>query len=389
MKALQEQLNGAKADDAPAVVDAVLAATVEVGASDLHLLPTPDGLEVKWRVDGVLRVAATAPPAVASNVIVRLKVLAGLLTYQTQTPQEGRLSAGRLLVEVRVSTFPTVHGEKAVARLFDRGPASQARLDSLGLAPEVLATLRGALRQRSGAVVIVGPAGSGKTTTAYACLREIAAESAGERSLVSLEDPVEIVVPGVSQSEASPAAGFDLATGLRSLLRQDPEVVLVGEVRDQETAAVAMQAAMTGQLVLTTFHAPDAATAVERLLDMGVPRYTLRAGVRVVMAQRLIRTLCDCAEPDANANLAEAFGAEGDSPPPSRDAARRAVGCERCGGSGYRGRRLLAALSAAGEAGIDAIAPQDRADLAEQARQMVLRGKTSLAETLRVFGGPT
>ena len=196
---------------------------------------------------------------------------------------------------MRVSTFPTLHGERAVVRLF----AAEDRylyLADLGLPAEIETALHRHVHETSGAILLTGPAGSGKTTTAYACLREIVRSSQGRRSIVTLEDPIEMALPGVSQSQVQPAAGFTLATGLRSLMRQDPEVILVGEIRDAETVQTVFQAALTGHLVISTFHAGSAAGAISRLLDMGIEPYLLTSGLRAVLHQRLVRRLCECAQ---------------------------------------------------------------------------------------------
>ncbi len=275
-------------------VDVLLKASQQLGASDVHLRPTSDGLEVSARIDGVLQPWGIFPPGQVSDVVTRLKVLADLLTYRTDVPQEGRVRNPPLEAEIRVSSFPTLHGEKVVVRLF----AAESRyhyLEDLGLPSDIHEHLPRLLDETSGALLITGPAGSGKTTTAYACLREIVRRSSGGRSIATLEDPVEVSIDGVAQSQVNPSAGFDLATGLRSLLRQDPEVILVGEMRDPATAGVALQASLTGQLVLTTFHAGSAASAVSRLLDMGLEPYILRSGIHAVLCQRLVRKLCSCA----------------------------------------------------------------------------------------------
>ena len=225
----------------------------------------------------MLVLAGVLPPRLAPNVVARLKVLAELLTYRTDVPQEGRIREVDTEGEVRVSTFPTLHGEKAVIRLF-AASGRYLRLDDLGLPPDVRDALGRALGETSGAILLSGPAGSGKTTTIYACLRELVDASAGRRSLVTLEDPIEVAVDGVTQSQVNAPAGFDLATGLRSLLRQDPEVIVVGEVRDRTTAEVAFQASLTGHLVLSTFHAGSASGAVARLSDMGIEPYLIQVG---------------------------------------------------------------------------------------------------------------
>lgn len=304
-------------------------------ASDIHLAPSGDGLEILWRIDGVLHQIALLPPAVAGNVVARLKILAELLTYRNDTPQEGRIRTTPGGVETRVSTFPTLHGERVVVRLFAANQ-TYARLDGLGLPGDVVDALRGWLAETSGMVILAGPAGSGKTTTLYACLREITAMTRGARSLATLEDPVESAIPGVSQAQVNPAAGFTLETGLRSLLRQDPEVIAVGEIRDRAVAEVAFQAALTGHLVLTTFHAGSAAGALSRLADLGIEPYLIRGGLRAVVFQRLARRLCSCATPTEDP--ADFLGL-------SVRSASRPVGCDLCDQAGYRGRILLSEIA--------------------------------------------
>jgi len=321
---------------APQLVTAILKSARAARATDVHLVPGADEIEMRWRIDGVLQKIAGFPAVLAPRIVARLKVLSQLLTYRTDIPQEGRLHgpAGEAADEVRVSTFPTLFGEKAVIRLF-AGAGRFHRLDDLGLPSDVVNPLRSMLDETGGVILVTGPAGSGKTTTIYAALRELADKSHGGRSLVSLEDPIEVVVPGVSQSQVNPAAGFDMAGGLRSLLRQDPEVMMVGEIRDRQTAETVFQASLTGHLVLTTFHAGSAAQAVNRLSDMGIEPYLLRSGVRAILCQRLLRRLCVCAR--SSAEDAERLGL-----PVS--VVRVAGGCTECGGTGYRGRFLLSEI---------------------------------------------
>jgi type II secretory ATPase GspE/PulE/Tfp pilus assembly ATPase PilB-like protein len=372
-------------------VDLLLAAAREAGASDIHLQPGPEGLDVRWRLDGVLQPVALLPARLAPNVVARLKVLAELLTYRTDIPQEGRVRAAPAEVEMRVSTFPTLHGERAAVRLFG-GPGRFLRLADLGLPAEVGEAVERALDETSGAVILSGPAGSGKTTTIYACLREIVARTGGQRSLASLEDPIESAVPGVSQSQVNEAAGLTLEAGLRALLRQDPEVIAIGEIRDRTTAEIALQAALTGHLTLTTLHAGSACEVIGRLLDMGLEPYAIRSGLRVVVAQRLVRRLCDDCAIDAERPV-QFLGL-----PVAR--ARVAVGCEHCGRTGYRGRMVLAELLLP-EHGALGTAILERADvhrlevLASEAGmvtrwrracQAVAAGLTSPAEIRRVLG---
>jgi type II secretory ATPase GspE/PulE/Tfp pilus assembly ATPase PilB-like protein len=311
----------------------LLAAAQACGATDVHLQPTAEGLELKVRADSILRPIGTFPAGIAANVVTRLKVLAGLLTYRNDTPQEGRLRIGPGDLEVRVCTFPTLYGERAVVRIF-ASTLTFRTLDDLHLSGEIAANLRRLLHETSGAILVTGPAGSGKTTTLYACLSELAAQPT-PRSLITLEDPIEIAVPGVAQSQVNTQTGFDLAAGLRGVLRQDPEVIMVGEIRDATTAGVAMQASLTGQLVLSSFHAGSAVEAIGRLLDMGIEPYIVRSGILAVISQRLVRKLCSCARKAHSAD--DLLGLN------VRDA-KVAVGCERCGGTGYRGRAVLAEM---------------------------------------------
>jgi general secretion pathway protein E len=316
------------------VVELALTEAQAAGASDIHFQPGADGVEVRWRIDGVLQPVAILPSRAAPNIVGRLKVLSELLTYRTDIPQEGRIRGMPGAVEMRVSTFPTLFGEKAVVRMF----AAQGRflrLDDLSLPATVRDELDHLLGETSGAIVLSGPAGSGKTTTIYACLRELTARSHGERSLATLEDPIESVVPGVAQAQVNTAAGLTLELGLKSLLRQDPEVIAIGEIRDKNTAEIALQAALSGHLILTTFHAGSACEVIGRFLDMGIEPYVVRSGLRAVVAQRLVRRLCECAV--ATSRREDFLGL------PVQHA-KLPRGCELCRGTGYQGRTVLAEL---------------------------------------------
>jgi general secretion pathway protein E len=380
------------------VVEALLAAAREAGASDVHLQPRPEGLLVQWRIDGVLQSLGEFPRGKAADVVARLKVMAELLTYRTDVPQEGRVrreapapdAAG---VEMRVSTFPTLHGERAVVRLFAGGDR-YLQVSDLGLPEEIASGLARLLDETSGAILLTGPAGSGKTTTAYACLREVVRASRAQRSVVTLEDPIEVALAGASQSQVQPAAGFTLATGLRSLMRQDPEVILVGEIRDAETVETVFQAALTGHLVVSTFHAGSAAGAISRLLDMGIEPYLMTSGLRAVLHQRLVRRLCECSVPVASTELPSALLGL----PVSQ--ARRAVGCDLCRHTGYRGRLVIAETlpPLVGELAQAILDRRDSTELArlataagmttvfERACGAVVDGRTDPAEVRRVFG---
>ena len=391
------------------IVDSLLSSAQVAGASDVHIILDSGGSQVCWRIDGVLHEVTRIGAEIAPNVVARLKVLAELLTYRTEVPQEGRVrhtqvSAGSKskqtepqeplagsdqMVEMRLSTFPTLYGEKAVVRLFV-GSGAFRQLDQLGLPAEILGGLGDLLLESGGVILVCGPAGSGKTTTIYAALREVVDKSRGERSLVSLEDPIEAVVSGVAQSQVNPAAGFDYETGLKSLMRQDPEVILVGEIRDRLTAETVFQAALTGHLVLTTFHAASAAGAVCRLSDMGIEPYLLRTGVLGIVAQRLVRKLCECS--------LEASSEE-DRLGLDVSLCRVPVGCEKCRSTGYSGRLLLAELlRPEGDLGRAILSRSDADELESlavesgmktrwtNACEAVEAGLTSPAEVRRVFG---
>ena len=384
------KLSPQSAGFATEAVDLVLGSAEALNASDVHWQPTADRFEVRWRRDGVLQPAVALPSAVAPNVVARLKVLADLLTYRNDVPQEGRLRAGAGGVEMRLSTFPTLYGEKAVVRLF-AGSGRFRRLDDLGLPGEIRDGLRRLLAATSGAILFSGPAGSGKTTTIYACLRELAEASGGARSLATLEDPIEVALAGVSQSQVNPAAGFTLEVGLRSLLRQDPEVIAVGEIRDRATAEGAFQASLTGHLLLSTFHAGSAAAVVGRLSDMGIEPYLLRSGLLAVVGQRLVRRLCPCAVEGSDPRQALGLDVDRFFVP---------AGCDRCAGTGYDGRLVLAEmlvpeptelgraiLSRTDVARLEALAVESgMVSRWERARRAVEAGATSAAEVRRVLG---
>jgi type II secretory ATPase GspE/PulE/Tfp pilus assembly ATPase PilB-like protein len=346
-------------------VDAVLAAARRGGVSDVHFQPTGNGLELKYRLDGVLTPVSVFPAQLAANIIARLKVLSGLLTYHTDRPQEGRIRLPQDDVEMRVCTFPTLHGERTVVRLFG-GMERYQHLDDLGLPADVLEPLRLLLGETSGAILVSGPAGSGKTTTVYACLREIARQGDGARSLVSIEDPIEVAVDGVAQSQVNLPTGLDLANGLRFLMRQDPEVIMVGEIRDPSTADTALQASLTGHLMLSTFHAGTAAETVGRLLDMGIEPYVLRSGLLCILNQRLLRRLCSCAVPSDDPNARLGLAVERVMTP---------AGCPKCGGTGYQGRFLLAEMLTLSRS--------------ELGRAILAHSETAIIEKLAIEAGMT
>ena len=361
-----------------------------VRTSDVHLQPTYAGLEVRFRNDGVLQPLGEFPIGASSSIVSRLKVLSNLLTYRSDIPQEGRITVPGDGVEIRFSTFPTLHGERGVLRFFGHGNRFR-HLDELGHTDDVLSGLRECLAETSGAVLICGPAGSGKSTTLYACMRELVGQSGGARNLMSLEDPIEVPIDGISQSQVNLAVGFSLQSGLRSLLRQDPEVIMIGEIRDPETAEIAIQACLTGQLMLTSFHSDSAVTAVSRLLDMGIEPYLLRSGIIGICCQRLLRKLCHCARKSRDAN--DFYGLPIDS-------CHFPVGCDVCSNTGYQGRVLVSEFLSLRESGLAEKVLDTRDSRAtyriavdngmkslwERATDLVREGETSPEEVRRVLG---
>ena len=328
------------ASGAPVVraVNDLLEKAVELRASDIHIEPFHTGLVVRMRIDGLLRPVAAPAGVLPQAVISRIKIVANLNIAERRLPQDGaaRLRAGRTDIDIRVAIMPMQHGESAVIRILpkDRGLLV---VEKLGFSPADDTTLRRLLKLPHGMIVITGPTGSGKTTT-LATILSILNEPG--RKILTVEDPVEYDIPGVNQAQVKPAIGLTFAAALRSFVRQDPDVIMVGEVRDPETAHVAIHAALTGHLVLTTLHTESAAAAVPRLLDLGVEGYLLRSTLRAVVAQRLVRQLCDrCKVPKT---LTEADFAEdprlGEFGFRSGETFQGPCGCERCGGTGYRGR---------------------------------------------------
>ncbi|WP_225206573.1 GspE/PulE family protein [Novosphingobium huizhouense] len=385
--------------DAPVIraVNRLIADAVDAKASDIHLEPTDDRLAVRFRIDGVLREMSPKPAAMRAPIVSRIKVMANLNIAERRLPQDGRL---RLTVrgheiDLRVATAPSIHGESVVMRILDK---SNLALDpkTLGFDADLEAQFLDALSQPHGIMLVTGPTGSGKTTTLYAALAHL---NSHERKLTTIEDPIEYRLPGVVQSQVNPTIGYTFSSALRSFLRQDPDVMMVGEIRDTETAQIAVQAALTGHMILSTLHTNTAAGAVTRLLDMGVEPFLLSSVLTGVLAQRLVRRLCPhCREPfKADKSVLARLGvAKGDG----EDGWRtfyRPVGCPECRNSGYSGRmavfefiRIDADLSqlilhradtrkiaqAAAKAGFGTL----RSDGVDKAR----RGLTTLEEVLRV-----
>ena len=322
------------ANEAPVVrlVNLLLLEALEARASDVHIEGYARSLRVRYRVDGVLRDAPSPPAHLMPAVISRLKIMAELDIAERRVPQDGRIRL-RLQdrqVDVRVSTLPTLHGESVVLRLLD-AESGRAAIGQLGMGADTLAAFTQAIVRPHGIVLATGPTGSGKTTTLYAAVDHI---RTGREKILTVEDPVEYELVGVPQVPVNEKVGVTFATALRALLRQDPDILLVGEIRDAETAEIATQAALTGHLVLSTLHTNDAPSALTRLLDLGVAPYLVASTVEAVLAQRLVRTICTACKTEVAVEWPDA----GDAAPRT---AWRGTGCDECSGTGYRGRTGL------------------------------------------------
>jgi type IV pilus assembly protein PilB len=331
-------------EDAPIVkyVNLILRQALQERASDVHIEPTADDLRIRFRIDGVLHDITRSPKSIHGGVSTRLKVMADLDIAEHRIPQDGRISlnAGQREIDMRVASLPTVHGEKIVLRILDKTNA-MLDLGELGFLPEVKSRYESSYRKPYGTILVTGPTGSGKSTTLYATLNAL---NSPERNVITVEDPVEYQLPGVNQVQVNPKAGLSFANALRSILRADPDIILVGEIRDRETAVIAIEAALTGHLVLSSVHTNDAAGTPMRLVEMGVEPFLVGSSIDCVVAQRLARQLCEnCAEEhEPTPEELEVFGwTDADLPPGGSARFRKAVGCQACSRTGYRGRIAL------------------------------------------------
>jgi general secretion pathway protein E len=379
-------------DEAPVIrlINGLIAEAVRLGASDIHVEPFERALTIRFRVDGVLSEVLSLPQRIAPLLVSRIKVMARLDIAEKRLPQDGRISLalGGKSLDVRVSTLPARVGERVVLRILDKDQAG-LQLQELGMAPNVLRLFEAAVREPHGIILVTGPTGSGKTTTLYAGLGLL---NDASRNILTIEDPVEYAIHGVGQTQVNTKVGMTFAAGLRAILRQDPDVVMVGEVRDSETAQIAVQASLTGHLVLSTVHTNDAAGAVVRLRDMGVEPFLLASTLRLVLAQRLVRRLCPhCAEAyPADAASARRLTVE------VGHTLHRAKGCAACGQTGYAGRLgIYEALriddtvrgliaSNGDELALAHAGLRETGDLGAAARELVLQGVTTVEEMLRV-----
>jgi general secretion pathway protein E len=383
----------ALANEAPVIrlVNMLLSEALDARASDVHLEAYPDAMRVRYRVDGVLEEAPSPSRGMAPAVVSRLKVMADLDIAERRTPQDGRirLTLQDRQVDVRVSTVPTLHGESVVLRLLDK-ESGTLELGALGMSAGDLARFEDVLTRTHGIVLATGPTGSGKTTTLYAALQRL---RTGREKILTVEDPVEYQLAGIPQVPVNEKVGVTFASALRALLRQDPDVMLVGEIRDGETAEIATQAALTGHLVLSTLHTNDAAGALTRLVDLGVAPFLVSATVEAVLAQRLVRTVCGVCVVRVPATDSERalLGAS------ELAQVSRGIGCDACRGSGYSGRTGVYELLVLDEAMRAAITSGDGAaavrslahasavpELRDDGARLVLEGVTTPEEVLRV-----
>lgn len=380
------------ADNAPVIrlINALLSQAVREKASDIHIEPFERRVSVRFRVDGVLRDVLSPKAELGPVLVSRLKVMARLDIAEKRLPQDGRISvrlAGHA-VDIRMSTIPSSFGERVVLRLLDQA-AGRLHLSELSLPADMQNALQAALQKPHGIILVTGPTGSGKTTTLYAGLQHI---NSRERNILTIEDPVEYQLPGIGQTQVNNKVDMTFARGLRAILRQDPDVVMVGEIRDQETAAIAVQASLTGHLVLSTLHTNTAVGAVTRLQDMGVEPFLLASSLTLIVAQRLVRRLCPSCRQPRQADAAESARLH----LPEHSVVFTAVGCEHCNHSGYRGRCGLyeiidvdAAMrrlihDGAGEQVLEQYARQHSQSIHQHGRQRILAGDTSVEEVLRV-----
>jgi type IV pilus assembly protein PilB len=392
------------AEDAPVIklVHSIIAQAAERGASDIHLEPRVDEhtgsaaeLRVRMRIDGVLSDEASVPKRMVSGVVSRIKIMSDLDISERRIPQDGRvgLTVEGRHVDVRVVTLPSVHGEAVVLRILDKENV-RLELEKLGMQEHELDRFRRSFRRAHGAVLVTGPTGSGKSTSLYAAINEL---NTAEKSIFTIEDPVEYQVDGITQLQINPKAGLTFANGLRSMMRADPDILMVGEIRDRETAQIAIEGALTGHMVLSTLHTNDAPAAVTRLIEMGIEPFLIASAIDCVVAQRLARTLCShCkrrtllpAEVVQDHGFQSSYDIEAYEP----------VGCSRCGDTGYRGRigvfevmsmsdeiRSLTLARAASEQIATVAVREGMRRLREDGLEKVKSGQTSIAEVARVTG---
>jgi type IV pilus assembly protein PilB len=388
---------GASGEDASVIqlVHRVIKEAVERGSSDVHFEPGDEDMRVRYRIDGVLQEAAVIPASAVPAVVSRVKILSDLDIAERRVPQDGRISlqVGDKPIDLRVATLPCAYGENVVMRILDQSKV-MIELEELGMLPQALERFTKAFAQAHGAVLVTGPTGSGKSTSLYGALNQL---NTVEKNIITIEDPVEYQLDGITQVQVNPKAGLTFAGGLRSMMRADPDVIMVGEIRDRETAQIAIEAALTGHLVLSTLHTNDAPGAVTRLIEMGIEPFLVGSAVDCVVAQRLARLLCEECKRRTTIK-SEVMRANGFNVGLDLEA-YEPVGCARCGGSGYKGRiglyevmwvsdtiRALAVAREPSETIAHAAVHEGMMRLREDGLEKVRRGLTSIAEIARVAG---
>jgi type IV pilus assembly protein PilB len=399
----EEELSGLQSvvEDAPIVryVNLLILQSLNERASDIHVEPTADNLRIRYRIDGVLHDMSSAPRAIAAAVVTRLKVMADMNIAEHRVPQDGRISLtlGNRAVDLRMATLPTIYGEKVVMRVLDKSNVLLS-FEDLGFDDEMLDTYQSIYTKPYGTILVTGPTGSGKTTTLYATL---AALNSPEKNIITVEDPVELRIKGINQVQLNQRAGLTFASALKSILRSDPDIVLVGEIRDRETALISVEAALTGHLVLATLHTNDAASTPMRLVEMGLESYLVTSAVSAALAQRLARRLCaNCKEPYEPTEadiMAAGWRPEEVFTGSSTPKVYRAIGCSSCSNTGYRGRKALLELLVVTEEVERLIIEGGSADdihklamqqgmvpLRQAGLRKALEGETTLEEILRV-----
>ncbi|MDB9813684.1 GspE/PulE family protein [Gammaproteobacteria bacterium] len=386
----EDLLSGA--NDAPIIklINGVLSQAIKARASDIHFEPYEDNFIIRYRIDGILQEVLTHDSRLSAPIISRLKIIARLDIAERRKPQDGRvsLSLGTNKIDVRVSTLPSSYGERVVLRLLDK-KAAQINISDLGLPESILASYKTALTFSEGMILVTGPTGSGKTTTLYSGLCHVSDSS---QNILTVEDPIEYTLPGIGQTQVHAKAGYDFASGLRSILRQDPDIVMVGEIRDIETAKIAIQASLTGHLVLSTVHTNSAIGAIARLRDMGIESYLLASSIRMVVSQRLVRRLCSSCKIETLApeSIQQKFLLESNSP------IFKPNGCKECSHSGFKGRVALAECinvtdelktlihEESSERALAKCAFKNTLSIDASATKLLLEGITSYKELLKV-----
>jgi MSHA biogenesis protein MshE len=388
---------GVGAEDAPVVkmLQSIFEDAIQVNASDVHIEPLENRLQIRFRIDGALMPQTQGDSKIAPALALRLKLMAGLDISEKRLPQDGRLMVGvrDQKIDVRISTMPCQYGETVVLRLLNRKATVQS-LDHLGFPDDIRERFGEIIRRTAGMVLVTGPTGSGKTTTLYAALAEL---NTPDRKIITVEDPVEYRVPGITQVQVNEKIDLSFARVLRSTLRQDPDVILVGEIRDEETAQIGLRAALTGHLVFSTLHTKDAASTPLRLIDMGAPSYMVATSIHAVLAQRLVRLICESCGLDAEPGAEEGRWLEAMGARQAGQRYRRGKGCSHCNGIGYAGRTgvyemlemtpdlVRAANTADPNAFLEAARPHLKGKtLTDRALALVFTGRTTVSEAMKV-----